>query len=139
MNRNLICSRIAAGLLLFAAQPALRAAETNRPPSYSSAISNSVATNKPTAAERRARIEAWRAERGGSNRPVIAVPIENTRQLPPPERRARLRAQMAELHEKKMSGGLTVQEEKQLRDLESHQRPGPAPTNPPPTNAVSPK
>lgn len=134
MKTNSLRHTLAASLLLLAVQPALRAAETNCPPVRPSLATNAVSTNKLTNAERRARIEAWRAERGGTNRTFRPTPAEDTRQLPAAERRARIRAKLAELRAKKMSGILTFQEQAQLNYLEAHQPPAPVTTNSPATN-----
>lgn len=135
MNKNPIRHTLVAALLLLAAQPTLRAAETNRPPARPNSTNHFTATNKLTTAERRARIEAWRTERsGGTNRTVHTAPAEDTRKMPIAERRARLRAKLADLRAKKMSGILTPQEQTQLNYLEAHQLPAPATTNAPATH-----
>ena len=136
MNPRPIPSRLTALVLLFIVQFLLRADGTNLVHTLPHVISNSTTTNKPTIAERRAIIEAWRAERGGTNRTAIAPPPENTRQLPLAERRARLRVKITELRQKKTSGALTAQEQTQLNYLETHQPPAPSPANVPVTNSV---
>lgn len=136
MKTNPIRHTIAAGLLLLVAQTNLRSAETNLPPIRPSHTTNAASTNKPTNAERRARIEVWRAERGGTNRTVRTAPAEDTRKMPIAERRARLRAKLADLRAKKMSGILTPQEQTQLNYLEAHQMPTPATTNAPATHSA---
>ncbi len=142
MNKNPIRHTLVAALLLLAAQPTLRAAETNLPPARPISTNHFTATNKPTNAERRAAIEAWRTERAGTNhtkRTVHATPAEDTRKMPIPERRVRLRAKLADLRAKKMSGILTPQEQTQLNYLEAHQMPALATTNAPATHPAVPK
>jgi hypothetical protein len=60
------------------------------------------AKHKLTAAERRERIEAWRKERGNWNPTnASAFPPVDTRKLPPEERKALIRAQLAEIQQRK--------------------------------------
>lgn len=136
MKMNSIRHTLAASLLLLAAQPTLRSAETNCPPILPIHTTNAAATNKLTNAERRARIEVWRSERGGTNHTIRPTPAEDTRQLPIAERRARLRAKLADLRAKKMSGILTPKEQTQLNYLETHLPPALVTTNAPATNSA---
>lgn len=116
MNHQLISPRRLAALLIVAASLPLSAnTSTNTLPPLPAPRG----TNHLAAAERRARIEAWRAERGGTNRTAVAAPPENTRHLPAAERRARIRAKLDELRAKKMSGLITPAEQNELTRLET--------------------
>ena len=70
----------------------LPALQTNTPPSKT----------KPTAAERRTRIEAWRQEHGNLPPPKPTnAPTVDTKKLSHEERRARIKAQLAEYEKKR--------------------------------------
>ncbi len=114
MSHQLIPLRHIAACLLAAGCLPLLASTNILPP-----LPPANGTNYTLAAERRARIEAWRAERGGTNRTAIATPPENTRHLPAAARRAHLRAKLDELRAKKLAGQLTTSEQRQLRQLEA--------------------
>ncbi|MCX6895941.1 MAG: hypothetical protein NTZ16_10680 [Verrucomicrobia bacterium] len=128
--------RFTAAVLLLAATTWLRAAETNQFPTLPSVAWKTPPTNKPAKQERskirpdrpsneerRARIEAWRAEHGGTNHLTIKeTPLEDTSHIPLPERRARLRAKLDELRQKTNSVP-----------------PATAPTNSPAAHPVAPK
>jgi hypothetical protein len=84
-------------------------------------------TNQAAAAERRARIEAWRAQYAGSNRPASNSLLGDTQGLSSSERRARIRAKL--------------EERRQRASAHAADRPAlpPAPaTNPPPAAAKAP-
>ena len=108
-----IHSRILAAVFIVTTATWLSAAETNQPPRLPPIAWKTPSTNppakqerskirpdRPSNEERRARIEAWRAEHGGSNSPAINIPLEDTSHTPLPERRARLRVKLDELRHK---------------------------------------
>lgn len=128
--------RILAPLAVLTTATWLPAAETNQLPTLPPIAWKTPPTNQPAKQERlkirpdrlsneerRARIEAWRAEHGGSNSPASAAPLEDTRHLPLSERRARLRAKLDELRQKTNAAAPTT----------------PAPTNPPTACPGAPK
>ncbi len=104
MNQRLCLRLLVASFILLGPRLSLPAAElsiTNLP-----AFGTNAAPTKPkpklTPAERRARIEAWRKERGNWNPTnAPAFPPVDTRKLSPEERKARIRAQLAEFEQRK--------------------------------------
>ena len=97
MNPNPFNRLFLTVLLLLGAQAFLRADVTNSPAVHTNATA--ILTNKPTNAERRARIEAWRQEHSGVFIPP--PPAEDTRHMPLEERRARVKAHLAEVEHSK--------------------------------------
>jgi hypothetical protein len=83
--------------LTLATSPVALAGETNSPATSTQAVITP-SLRKPDVEEKRAYVEAWRQQRGWTNQGKRSYSFETNKNLSLEERRALIRARLAELH-----------------------------------------